>query len=52
MNEGVGVEKGVQTENTVAAEAAPITPTISDNSPSSEQVTSEKSVTEHQPLPW
>ena len=46
VNEGVGVEKGVQTENTVATEAAPITPTISDN-PSSEQVTSEKGATEH-----
>ena len=46
VNEGVGVEKGVQTENTVPTEAAPITPTISDTS-SSEQVTSEKGATEH-----
>ena len=46
VNEGVGVEKGIQTENAVGAKTAPITPTISDT-PSSELVTSEKGATEH-----
>ena len=48
-NEGVGVEKGVQTENTVATAIAPVTQTVSDNQ-SSEQVTDEKGSLE-QPAP-
>ena len=31
VSEGVGVEKGIQAENTVATEAAPVTPTLSNN---------------------
>ena len=31
VSEGVGVEKGIQTENTVATEATPATPTLSNN---------------------
>ena len=49
VNEGVGVEKGVQTENTVATEAAPVTPTLSNNQ-SSDKGTSDKVVSE-QPAP-
>ena len=44
--DGVKTDQAVQTEKTVGTEAAPITPTISDT-PSSEQVTSEKGATEH-----
>ena len=49
VNEGVGVEKGIQTENTVATEATPVTPTISNNQ-SSDKGTSDKVVSE-QPAP-
>ena len=49
MNEGVGVEKGIQTENTVATEAAPVTPNLS-NDQSSDKSTSDKVVSE-QPAP-
>ena len=49
VNEGVGVEKGIQTENTVATEAAPATPTLSNNQ-SSDKGTSDKVVSE-QPAP-
>ena len=49
VNEGVGVKKGVQTENTVATAIAPVTQTVSDNQ-SSEQVTDEKGSLE-QPAP-
>ena len=49
VSEGVGVEKGIQTENTVATEAAPITPTLSNNQ-SSDKGTSDKVVSE-QPAP-
>ena len=49
VNEGVGVEKGIQTENTVATEAAPVTPTLSNNQ-SSDKGTSDKVVSE-QPAP-
>ena len=45
VNEGVGVEKGIQTENTVATEAAPATPTLSNNQ-SSDKGTSDKVVSE------
>ena len=45
VNEGVGVEKGIQTENTVATEAAPVTPTLSNNQ-SSDKGTSDKVVSE------
>ena len=48
-SEEVGVEKGIQTENTVATEAAPVTPTLSNNQ-SSDKGTSEKVVSE-QPAP-
>ena len=48
-SEEVGVEKGIQTENTVATEAAPVTPTISNNQ-SSDKGTSDKVVSE-QPAP-
>ena len=44
--DGVKTDQAVHTEKTVGTEAAPITPTISDT-PSSEQVTSEKGATEH-----
>ena len=43
VSEGVGVEKGIQTENTVATEAAPVTPTLSNNQ-SSDKGTSDKVV--------
>ena len=46
VNEGVGVEKGIQTENTVATEAAPVTPTLSNNQ-SSDKGTSNKITSEH-----
>ncbi len=46
MNEGVGVEKGVQTENTVPTETAPVTPTVSNNEPS-DKGTSDKVTSEH-----
>lgn len=49
VSEGVGVEKGIQTENTVATEAAPATPTLSNNQ-SSDKGTSDKVVSE-QPAP-
>ena len=49
VSEGVGVEKGIQTENTVATEAAPVTPTLSNNQ-SSDKGTSDKLVSE-QPAP-
>ena len=49
LSEGVVVEKGIQTENTVATEAAPITPTLSNNQ-SSDKGTSDKVVSE-QPAP-
>ena len=49
VSEGVGVEKGIQTENTVATEAAPVTPTLSNNQ-SSDKGTSDKVVSE-QPAP-
>ena len=45
VSEGVGVEKGIQTENTVATEAAPVTPTFSNNQ-SSDKGTSDKVVSE------
>ena len=45
VSEGVVVEKGIQTENTVATEAAPITPTLSNNQ-SSDKGTSDKVVSE------
>ena len=45
VSEGVGVEKGIQTENTVATEAAPVTPTLSNNQ-SSDKGTSDKVVSE------
>ena len=45
----MGVEKGIQTENTVATEAAPVTPTLSNNQ-SSDKGTSDKVVSE-QPAP-
>ena len=48
-SEEVGVEKGIQTENTVATEAAPVTPTLSNNQ-SSDKGTSDKLVSE-QPAP-
>ena len=49
VSEGVGVEKGIQTENTVATEATPDTPTLSNNQ-SSDKGTSDKLVSE-QPAP-
>jgi len=49
VSEGVGVEKGIQTENTVATEAAPVTPTVGNN-PSFDKGTSDKVVSE-QPAP-
>ena len=49
VNEGVGVEKGVQIENTVATEVAPVTPTLS-NDQSSDKGTSDKVISE-QPAP-
>ena len=49
VSEGVGVEKGIQTENTVATEAAPVTPTLSNNQ-SSDKGTIDKVVSE-QPAP-
>ena len=45
VSEEVGVEKGIQTENTVATEAAPVTPTLSNNQ-SSDKGTSDKVVSE------
>ena len=45
VSEGVRVEKGIQTENTVATEAAPVTPTLSNNQ-SSDKGTSDKVVSE------
>ena len=49
VSEGVGVEKGIQTENTIATEEAPVTPTLSNNQ-SSDKGTSDKVVSE-QPAP-
>ena len=49
VSEGVGVEKGIQTENTVTTGAAPVTPTLSNNQ-SSDKGTSDKVVSE-QPAP-
>ena len=49
VSEGVGVEKGIQTENTVATEAAPVTLTLSNNQ-SSDKGTSDK-VVSGQPAP-
>ena len=49
VSEGVGAEKGIQTENTVATEAVPDTPTLSNNQ-SSDKGTSDKVVSE-QPAP-
>ena len=49
VSEEVGVEKGIQTENTVATEAAPVTPTLGNNQ-SSDKGTSDKVVSE-QPAP-
>ena len=48
-SEEVGVEKGIQTENTVATEAAPVTLTLSNNQ-SSDKGTSDK-VVSGQPAP-
>ena len=48
-SEEVGVEKGIQTENTVATEVAPATPTLGNNQ-SSDKSTSDKLVSE-QPAP-
>ena len=45
VSEGVGVEKGIQTENTVATEAAPVTPTLGNNQ-SFDKGTSDKVVSE------
>ena len=45
VSEGVGAEKGIQTENTVATEATPVTPTLSNNQ-SSDKGTSDKVVSE------
>ena len=45
VSEGVGVEKGIQTENTVATEAAPVTPTHGNNQ-SFDKGTSDKVVSE------
>ena len=45
VSEGVGVEKGIQTENTVATEAVPAKPTLSNNQ-SSDKGTSDKVVSE------
>ena len=49
VSEGVVVEKGIQTENTVATEAAPVTLTLSNNQ-SSDKGTSDK-VVSGQPAP-
>ena len=49
VSEGVGVEKGIQTENAVGVETAPNTPTLSNNQ-SSDKDTSDKVVSEH-PVP-
>ena len=49
VSEGVGVEKGIQTENTVATEATPATPTLSNNQ-SSDKGTSDK-VASEKPAP-
>ena len=49
VSEGVVVEKGIQTENTVATEVAPATPTLGNNQ-SSDKSTSDKLVSE-QPAP-
>ena len=49
VSEGVVVEKGIQTENTVATEAAPVTPTLGNNQ-SSDKGTSDK-VASEQPAP-
>ena len=49
VNEGVGVEKGIQTENVVATEAVPDTPTLSNNQ-SFDKGTSDKVISE-QPAP-
>ena len=49
VSEGVGVEKGIQTENAVGVETAPNTPTLSNNE-SSDKGTSDKVVSEH-PVP-
>ena len=49
VSEGVGVEKGIQTENAVGVETAPNTPTLSNNQ-SSDKGTSDKVVSEH-PVP-
>ena len=49
VNEGVGVKKGVQTENVVATEAVPDTPTLSNNQ-SFDKGTSDKVISE-QPAP-
>ena len=49
VSEGVGVEKGIQTENTVATEVAPATPTLGNNQPS-DKGASDKLVSE-QPAP-
>ena len=49
VSEGVGVEKGIQTENSVGVETAPNTPTLSNNQ-SSDKGTSDKVVSEH-PVP-
>ena len=49
VSEGVGVEKGIQTENTVATEAASVTPTLSNNQ-SSDKGASDKVALE-QPAP-
>ena len=49
VSEEVGVEKGIQTENTVATEAAPVTPTLSNNQ-SSDKGTSDK-VASEKPAP-
>ncbi|MFS9225848.1 GBS Bsp-like repeat-containing protein [Streptococcus parasanguinis] len=45
VSEGVGVEKGIQTENIIATEEAPVTPTLSNNQ-SSDKGTSDKVVSE------
>ena len=45
VNEGVGVEKGIQTENVVATEAVPDTPTLSNNQ-SFDKGTSDKVISE------
>jgi len=46
VSEEVGVEKGIQTENTVGTETSPVTPIVGNN-PSFDKGTSDKVVSEH-----